>query len=670
MSEGVTSVSHRLEAGDDLHLNYQAGDGQTGLFPQAHVYRQSDNVEIASSPFDLTERVLGGYSLDITPPTEVAHYARYIVYTDAGHTSESASHGRATDFFRYIDPVSQLLAVEYQRATHTAQTYIFVDSVNGSDSNSGASPALAKVTIAGAIAAIVQEHTAIIVLGDPTGQQVITENITLSTRFTFLRGPGLDVQLIGASDASPTISITADGCEVAGFEVTTPGTGTPDAISITAAFARLRRLRVLDAQQHGVNCTGDRLRISECIIEGSGGNGVLLNGGGFALIGDKTIITGSALDNVLITGDADDNVIDDCTLTNSAGGFGLAIGASADRTRVTNVSYSGNSSGDISNGGTDTVRHGGALDNYNGRIHVDTVKGVAGRSYPVGTLDMPSDNAADAKALADNNDIREYGVRGPLTLAAGHDEWRFFGLGAGAEVKLAGQDVDGAFFEGIELSQAAVGSIVCENCTLDGVSGLNGRFVLCGFIGTQTAADGASLTFVDPYSRISGFANTPILDLGAGRTLDIDLIIRGLKGGWRLQNMDRAGDSCSIDIQAGQLVLDATVSDGALGVRGVGVLTDNSTLTAAQLNTNGLVRGISLERVLGQVGHNQVIEVLTKDSEENPLTQRLRTYDSLASADLDDGATGLLDEYISTATWDTGVTPNRLLTYKMTRTGS
>lgn len=339
MSEGIATESHRLDSGDPLHLSYQMGDGQTGLFPRVRIYRQSDHGEVVGSPVDLdgaNERADGLYAVDFSPPTEVAHYATFIVYTDAGHTSESASHGRATAYYRYADP------------THDA---IWIDTGNG---NPGVIP--------------------------------------------------------------------------------------------------------------GIN-------------------------------------------------------------------------------------------------------------------------GVAGN---------PSNNLADALTLAGLKGLRRFNVRkttgGPLTLTGSLDDWHVVAVGGEVNIALGGQDVDGTLFEGVELSGAMVGSIIVLGGTLDGVSGLNGRFVDCGLTGTQVALDGvgAALAFINCYSNISGFANTPILDLGAARANDIDLIVRGHKGGWRLQNMNRAGDSCSIDVQSGQVVLDSTVTDGMLGLRGSGDLTNNSTLTIpTQLNLDG-----------------------------------------------------------------------------------
>jgi hypothetical protein len=251
-------------------------------------------------------------------------------------------------------------AIEYQRGHHTAETYIYVDPSAGNDSNNGLTRGAPKLTLSGgsgAIAAITQEHTAIVVLGNAAGQQVINENITLATPYTFLRGPGFDIQLAGLATGTPTVSITAVGCEVSGFEVTTPGTGTQDAILATANFSLLRRLRVFNARQDGISISGgSRLRIEECIVENNSRYGVHVLNTSFAFIGKNTVITGSGSDNLRIQpgiGSADDTVINGVTTT-SAGGYGIFIGAGSNRTRITGTAFVGNTSGKLQDDGTDT----------------------------------------------------------------------------------------------------------------------------------------------------------------------------------------------------------------------------------------------------------------------------------------------------------------------------
>lgn len=594
-----------ISLGNPLPLSLTIPDGTSRLFPQAVVYDSSDT-PVAGSPFDLTEvGSTGRYtSAAFTPAAEGTFTAHYITYHNPGHTGAGSTvHTRTQDSFTVTISPSDVRdgaihAIESQRGQHTGQVFVFVDPVAGNDANDGITASRAYRTITAALAGIA-EHTIIYVLGSGAGQQIINENIVLATRYTFLRGPGLDLRLEGAVDTSPTVSITAEGCSVEGFALGTLGTGTPNAISIVADFALLRKLRIEDARQHGVSCVGgDRLFIEDCIIRNNGaagaGNGILLDDSSLAVI-SRNVVVGNQDDNISVQrngGVSDDNILEDITVADSVAGFGISIAANVNRTRILNLSPSGNSLGDIDNQGTDTVCHGGALDNYGGRINIDTVKGVPGRSYPVGTIDMPCNNAADAKALADNNDYNEYGIRGPFTLADTHDEWRMFGLGAGAEVKLAGQDVDGAYFENIELSQTMLGKVSCLRCALDGVTDLDGDFIETRLLaGALTARDSPSTTlFFDRCaSSVSGPGATPVLDLGASRANDLEFNLRAYGGGIEIRNMDRAGDVGSIDLVAGQIILAATCTSSGdnLALRGPGNLTNLGTIvpeTDALLN--------------------------------------------------------------------------------------
>lgn len=85
--------------GDTVPLSLQLEDGATGKFPQAEVIDQT-GAPIVGSPFDLTHRNEGLYtSTSLTMGAQDALHVSYIVYDDAGHTTESDEHARATDVF-------------------------------------------------------------------------------------------------------------------------------------------------------------------------------------------------------------------------------------------------------------------------------------------------------------------------------------------------------------------------------------------------------------------------------------------------------------------------------------------------------------------------------------------------------------------------------------------
>lgn len=534
-----------------------------------------------------------------------------IIVRGVGRLADSSGAGatvNATDLISGQDFLdlrdTTIAAVEYQRGAHTAETYLYVSPASGLDTNDGLTRAQPKLTIAAALAAVTQEHTAIIVLNGSTGQLVVTENVVLSTRFTFLRGPGLDVQLIGASDASPTISIAADGCEVSGFEVTTPGTGTPDALSVTAEFARLRRLRVLNARRHGINCVGgDRLRLEECIIEGSGvagaGVGLRLANTDFALVDVKTIITGSADDNVLVDpsgGTAVDNVIDDMTLSNSVGGFGVRVVTGAVRTRITNISFSGNSSGDVGNSGTGTVVHDTVLDNYAGVIVVDPT-GTAGRSFPIGTREVPVSNLADAYIIADAANINRFFIEGDVTVPSARSNALFEGRDISVELDLDSQNLDGSVIRRLTVVNNGAGAdLIFEGCILNSTTNWVGLATACQLDGTITLANGTTV-FLECFSAIEGIA-TPVIDLvGAGRALGL----RIYSGGVEIRNMTDVTNQISVDLVAGQVILPASNVGGLITLRGIGNLTDNTNGATVERNAFLNLADITTE-MLDQAG--------------------------------------------------------------------
>lgn len=94
------SQSFQIALGDPLPLSFAMPAGASGLFPRARIYDSSD-VEVAGSPFDLTEvgataRYTGA---SFTPLAVGTFTARFVAFTDAGHTTEAVRFSRDQDAF-------------------------------------------------------------------------------------------------------------------------------------------------------------------------------------------------------------------------------------------------------------------------------------------------------------------------------------------------------------------------------------------------------------------------------------------------------------------------------------------------------------------------------------------------------------------------------------------
>ena len=132
--------------------------------------------------------------------------------------------------------------------------------------------------------------------------------------------------------------------------------------------------------------------------------------------------------------------------------------------------------------------------------------------------------------------------------------------------------------------------------------------------------------FISCHSDVSGSASAPIIN--CGDQANLDLSIRDWNGGLELTNISGSNSSVSVDINAGRLILDSSVSSGDIAVRGSGYIIDNS--TGATVNISGLSFGTSglTPEESAQLGQIDVLRKLMQNRmETNPVTGVLTIYD-------------------------------------------
>ena len=98
--------------GSALNLELLLPDGNTGKYPQAHVY-DSAGSEVAGSPFNLTHSANALYRNTAYTPSAVGRYsAVYITYNDSGYSVESTKHGRAKEHFEVDSRIAEVTAIK------------------------------------------------------------------------------------------------------------------------------------------------------------------------------------------------------------------------------------------------------------------------------------------------------------------------------------------------------------------------------------------------------------------------------------------------------------------------------------------------------------------------------------------------------------------------------
>ena len=153
----------------------------------------------------------------------------------------------------------------------------------------------------------------------------------------------------------------------------------------------------------------------------------------------------------------------------------------------------------------------------------------------------------------------------------------------------SGADVSQSQFRHAEITGVLDGGSIIRECRIrPPLTFVEGTLTQCLIeAGTITLSGSEDVHILDCWSGVAGLS-TPIIDYGgSGR----NLILRNWSGGIEIQNKTGA-DAVSIDLTAGQVVLDSTVTAGTFRVAGVGRLVDNSTGTT--INDEGLINKSSI----------------------------------------------------------------------------
>ncbi len=186
-------------------------------------------------------------------------------------------------------PQQELDNVKFLIATlkkhHTGQGNIWYwDPISGDDNLAGTSHTSAFKTFAAAHAAAGDgTHDIIIALAiSSQAQTIVTETITITKDYLFLRGPGRDFKFKPTATDVPTISINAVGVEVSSMIVETADTGGQNAIEIQdgSDFFWLDYVWSHDVDGDGIEILGtvDHGHIDHCFFHHIKGNGIHING--------------------------------------------------------------------------------------------------------------------------------------------------------------------------------------------------------------------------------------------------------------------------------------------------------------------------------------------------------------------------------------------------------
>jgi hypothetical protein len=250
---------------------------------------------------------------------------------------------------------------------------------------------------------------------------------------------------------------------------------------------------------------------------------------------------------------------------------------------------------------------------FGGFVHIDTVSGADSTVFPVGTEGTPCKTITNAEAIALEENLVKYKLRGQITLTNPHTDFSIEGFNPQTDIATLAGSVDGSRFERVGIIGAQVGSIVAEQCLIGVVgglyTGLAGTFTQCGFDGRiqpRPQLGGykvQGLNLASQSTKHPAQNSTCILDYNGQSCV----VIGEMKGIWDIENMPAGSDAVlAFALNGAHVSLKSTCAGGIYIFLGNGELEDDHTGHLAFLDN--LIRGSDLIRLSDLNGGSIVID--------------------------------------------------------------
>lgn len=198
-------------------------------------------------------------------------------------------------------------------------------------------------------------------------------------------------------------------------------------------------------------------------------------------------------------------------------------------------------------------------------IYYDTVNGVAGQDYPIGTAQMPAQNWADLAAIVNQRGIHTVRLLSDITIGGAINDWNFIG-DVGRTVTANGQVITACYFELCVLTGnlGAASSIYTLNCLIAASTVQELRAFNC-------EVDGVQIFTANPSFFYQCYGRGVTLDM----TNDPTVYVYGGKGNWTVANLT-AGGVAHIYMDSGVVTLAASCTGGTINIYGNCTMADAS----------------------------------------------------------------------------------------------
>jgi hypothetical protein len=212
---------------------------------------------------------------------------------------------------------------------------------------------------------------------------------------------------------------------------------------------------------------------------------------------------------------------------------------------------------------------------YNGGVTVDTSSPYSGTVFPVGTPQRPVNNMADALLIASTRGLTTFFILGDITISSviDLDNYTFYGESMARSHIVIDSDascVACEFYDSHILGTLDGGNFL-KNCKITTLNYVNGIIEQCLLEnGVITLGGDKEAHFLDCWSGVAG-VDTPTVDMGGSGQ---GLAVGNYNGDMTIRNKS-GSETVGIDLNAGRIVLESSVTAGNVLCRGIGKLCDS-----------------------------------------------------------------------------------------------
>jgi len=230
---------------------------------------------------------------------------------------------------------------------------------------------------------------------------------------------------------------------------------------------------------------------------------------------------------------------------------------------------------------------------YGGVVSVDILSPTIGTEYPSGNMEFPVNNIGDAIIIASEKGFTTISVRGNVTIGAGHDVRGLLIVGKSHINSICVVEPEALClktqFSSFDITGTLDGDSEIRDCIVRDLAYFNGHIHDSSLVGTIVLSGVELAAFYN--CSIYNSLSPPIISCGSSGQ---DITMTNYSG--RLEFSNLTGDSIvTIGMDAGELSINSSCTNGTIAVSGTGGIIDNSADTCYVINR--LLDGAKLDNI-------------------------------------------------------------------------